>query len=194
MAIILTIIFRVTSAAAKDSPYYFSQKYTVPEHRCGRQGRRLSRRRFRHRRGRLSRRLDDAGPDRARLFLQLGHHGRTGRQRPEHEAGDRRRTRSTRPIRSFSRRSRRSRRHRTPEDALKVKDADQLRAPAGICVEHAAHRYQRAGFDPAQYLARAADLQVLHRRVQYERAARRLPAGRRRPDRFPGAGQGAVDR
>ncbi len=28
---ILTIIFRVTSAAAKDSPFYFSQKYTVPE-------------------------------------------------------------------------------------------------------------------------------------------------------------------
>lgn len=28
---LLTIIFRVTSAAAKDSPYYFSQKYTVPE-------------------------------------------------------------------------------------------------------------------------------------------------------------------
>ncbi len=28
---ILTIIFRVTTAAAKDSPYYFSQKYTVPE-------------------------------------------------------------------------------------------------------------------------------------------------------------------
>ncbi|HWF10380.1 MAG TPA: hypothetical protein VG297_18055 [Bryobacteraceae bacterium] len=27
----LTIIFRVTSATAKDSPYYFSQKYTVPE-------------------------------------------------------------------------------------------------------------------------------------------------------------------
>jgi hypothetical protein len=28
---VLTIIFRVTSASAKDSPYYFSQKYTVPE-------------------------------------------------------------------------------------------------------------------------------------------------------------------
>jgi hypothetical protein len=28
---ILTIIFRVTSSSAKDSPYYFSQKYTVPE-------------------------------------------------------------------------------------------------------------------------------------------------------------------
>jgi len=28
---LLTIIFRVTSASAKDSPYYFSQKYTVPE-------------------------------------------------------------------------------------------------------------------------------------------------------------------
>ena len=28
---ILTIIFRVTSASAKDSPYYFSQKYSVPE-------------------------------------------------------------------------------------------------------------------------------------------------------------------
>lgn len=27
----LTIIFRVTSAAAKDSPYYFSQKYSVPD-------------------------------------------------------------------------------------------------------------------------------------------------------------------
>ena len=27
----LTIIFRVTSATAKDSPYYFSQRYTVPE-------------------------------------------------------------------------------------------------------------------------------------------------------------------
>jgi hypothetical protein len=27
----LTIIFRVTSATAKDSPYYFSQKYSVPE-------------------------------------------------------------------------------------------------------------------------------------------------------------------
>jgi hypothetical protein len=28
---LLTIIFRVTSAAAKDSPYYFSQKYSVPD-------------------------------------------------------------------------------------------------------------------------------------------------------------------
>jgi len=28
---VLTIIFRVTSASAKDSPYYFSQRYTVPE-------------------------------------------------------------------------------------------------------------------------------------------------------------------
>lgn len=28
---ILTIIFRVTSSSAKDFPYYFSQKYTVPE-------------------------------------------------------------------------------------------------------------------------------------------------------------------
>jgi hypothetical protein len=28
---ILTIIFRVTSTSAKDSPYYFSQKYTVPD-------------------------------------------------------------------------------------------------------------------------------------------------------------------
>jgi hypothetical protein len=28
---ILTIIFRVASATAKDSPYYFSQRYTVPE-------------------------------------------------------------------------------------------------------------------------------------------------------------------
>jgi hypothetical protein len=28
---ILTIIFRVTTSAAKDSPHYFSQKYTVPE-------------------------------------------------------------------------------------------------------------------------------------------------------------------
>jgi hypothetical protein len=28
---LLTIIFRVTSASAKESPYYFSQKYTVPE-------------------------------------------------------------------------------------------------------------------------------------------------------------------
>jgi hypothetical protein len=27
----LTIIFRVTAAASKDSPYYFSQKYSVPE-------------------------------------------------------------------------------------------------------------------------------------------------------------------
>ena len=27
----LTIIFRVTSSSAKDSPYYFSQKYSVPE-------------------------------------------------------------------------------------------------------------------------------------------------------------------
>ena len=27
----LTIIFRVTSASAKDSPFYFSQRYTVPE-------------------------------------------------------------------------------------------------------------------------------------------------------------------
>jgi hypothetical protein len=28
---LLTVIFRVTSASAKDSPYYFSQKYTVPD-------------------------------------------------------------------------------------------------------------------------------------------------------------------
>ena len=30
---------------------------------------------------------------------------------------------------------------------------DQLRAPAGLRIEHAAHRYQRAGLHPAQYFA-----------------------------------------
>ncbi len=30
-ATVLTIIFRVTSSSAKDDPYYFSQKYNVPE-------------------------------------------------------------------------------------------------------------------------------------------------------------------
>ena len=70
--------------------------------------------------------------------------------------------------------------------------AGQLRSAAGICIEHAAHRYQRAGIDPAQYLARAENLQIFRRGVQYERAARGLPAGRCRSDRFPGARKGAV--
>ena len=107
MAIILTIIFRVTSASAKDSPTLLFAKIYRSRHRSGCEGRRLSGRRLRYRRRRLSRGLDDARPHRARVLIQLGCNGGAAAERPEHETGDRRRTQSILPIWSSSKKNRR---------------------------------------------------------------------------------------
>ena len=70
----LTIIFRVTSALGQRLSLLLFAEIYGSGHRGRCEGRCISGRRLRHRRGRLSRRLADARPYRAGLFFELGCH------------------------------------------------------------------------------------------------------------------------